>query len=975
MRKLPLALACALIIGSSNALAIGLGELQTQSYLNQPLRAMIPLIDVRPSDLDALSVKMADEAHFARYGYSLLSVYGRIKMQIVGGQRPHILLTSDAPVRDPALGLVIDVNGPSGNLERAVSILLDPEGYRPVAIAMPSKPAVASRPMADYETKPARVSAVPAPVQHSTVQVSAMPEGGDYGPVAEGTTLWSIAQSVRSSGVSTQQAMAAILQANPKAFANPTDVSTLRAGAYLKIPDAQTMRQVQPTVKPAAKPAKNSNATKTAAPVADAAPRLNIVQPTTQAATPAGATPNVVVAPVVGEVVSAGMDAAAPTANQASNQPAAVSAEMLEQFEANKLENERLTGLLASQDERLQKMEELLRINETLIKEMEQKLNAAPVAPAAIVSAPVDAAPAMPWWSPWLMGLGALVAMVLAYLFGARRRRDEEPQAGLVHVKTVQDELVSLRKPQASEPVSVETEVLVPASTVVAAPVVAAIAETSMLETAMSDPVQTALEEADVMQAYGLHDRALQVLSDALQAQPGDPILMARHARAQHEAGDGEAFVREAQAFREKNPEDEIHWAELSALGAANYPDSPLFKDGHEFGAADEITSEVSSGIADTSFWAAPENNDSQESDDDSALIQPLESLDLGVPQSALSELLATQGTPDSQIAPVDMQPLELDFPEVTLPGRKTPEKSSERLAAHDASSSQPVSFDMPEVTLSGGAMPEKQSDSVADFAEDWAPLELPMVGDATHFVGMVSDAPGMHGTSADESLQELSADDLAMLGIDADELGVDWSEDIESAAQDVAVESEFTGDQTDNMSSLNDSTDALALFLSNTPDKSADVEPIEPLDFISSSNESEILQPIDKSYLSFETVGESEIETKSEAGSEVFVAPESALEWEVETDHAVEHLSLDWPATPVMEPLTLSESAPTPAPAPVEANGMVSEEEVKLDIALAFMDLGDIAGAREMLDEVLASECSLELKSRATQLIETLST
>jgi FimV-like protein len=53
----------------------------------------------------------------------------------------------------------------------------------------------------------------------------------------------------------------------------------------------------------------------------------------------------------------------------------------------------------------------------------------------------------------------------------------------------------------------------------------------------------------------------------------------------------------------------------------------------------------------------------------------------------------------------------------------------------------------------------------------------------------------------------------------------------------------------------------------------------------------------------------------------------------------------------------------------------MVSEEEVKLDIALAFMDLGDIAGAREMLDEVLASECSLELKSRATQLIETLST
>jgi FimV-like protein len=943
MRKLPLALACALIFGSSNALAIGLGELQTQSYLNQPLRAVIPLTDVRPGDLDALSVKIADEAQFARHGYSLLSVYGRIKMQIVTGQRPHILLTSDTPVRDPVLGLVIEVDGPSGTLERAVSILLDPEGYVPVAISKPSARSatsmVVSAPTLETgATTPVRASTASAPTQRQTaVRVSAMPDGGDYGPVAEGATLWGIAQSVRPSGVGVQQAMAAILQANPQAFGNPEDANTLRAGANLKIPDAQTMRQVQrPVVRPAsAKPATSGVAPQTAAPVAE--PRLAIVQPMTQATKPASSTPNVAVAPVVGEMVSAGTGAqTAPSTEQApsqqANQPAAMSAEMLEQFEANKLENERLTGLLASQDERLQKMEELLRINETLIKEMEKKQEAAS---APVVSAPVavDVKPSMPWWSTWLMGLGALVAMVLAYLFGARRRQDEKPQAEPAHVKSVQDELVSLRKPQTAEQAESQADSLVSAPAVATATAVAAMVS----EPAMPDPVQAALEEADVMQAYGLHDRALQVLGDALRAQPGNLLLMARYARAQHEAGDGEAFVREAQAFREQHPQDETQWVEIRALGEANYPDAPLFKSGYAIGAAKEISSEVA---ADTDFWSSPAQNATQESDDTSALTQPLESLDFGAPQSALNEFLAGRDASSSQPVPPDM-PL-LDLPEIAEPGTSAL---------------------------------ETPSDNLADFVEEWAPLELPTAEVTTPPAWSVDDALGMREADADQSLQELSADDLAILGIDASGLHAAGAAHPESVAHDAAVEPEFVDDQQLNVSIDKEPADALELFLSSNSGVVPKFEPLESLNLDSVSlAEDAVLSSQDAPYPVPETMPGTESLAAPELTLEIDQASESLPESlpEPGSEPMSEPLALHLPDMSMLAPIALPEYAPVPAS--TETSGMVSEEEVKLDIALAFIDLGDIAGAREMLEEVLASECDLALRERAMQLIGSLS-
>ncbi|MEW5837449.1 MAG: FimV/HubP family polar landmark protein [Pseudomonadota bacterium] len=937
MRKLPLALACALILGTPAAFAIGLGELQTQSYLNQPLRATIPITDVRPGELDALSVKLGDEAQFARYGYSLMSIYGRIKLQVIGGERPHILLTSDAPVRDPALGLVLEVDGSGGTLERSVTILLDPEGYRPVAII---KPVVAVRHSAQSSFAGDQ-AAKPAASHRARAQAESAPmsDGGDY-IVVSGDTAYDIAQRVKPSGVSLSQTIDMILQANPRAFADPADAGTLLAGKTLRIPNAQAMREARIGGKSAQQKAPAESQAQVAAPASE--PRLDIVQPNVQATIAAPAAP-VVAAPVVGEVVGEVVSAPAggggeEPAVSSAPQAVVIPVEIQERLEATKVENERLTGLLASQDERLQKMEELLRLNEGLIKEMEQKLKTASVAPPVPVVAPVESA--APWWSSWLVGLGGLVAALLAYFAGARRRSRDEPKASAVPsipvsiskpAEGVVEEPV-VTKPQAVEPVAVGADAM-------------------DVLTDVNDPVKAALEEADVMQAYGLHDRAIQVLSDALQVHPDNAQLMARRARAMHEAGDAEGFLRESEAFRARHPSDRTLWGELVAIGQANYAYASLFAEG------------LDSLPFDASSWTETSPAPAQEAAPDLAQALDVEGLGLGAADRHEEQPMSFE----------DMPPLELDLPDVSAFGASVGKEAYS---------------------------PVVEAEKLVENVDDWAPLELPTVAN-------VSPSWGVQDTQSLESVQEsapsydaplfeaspsvveegISAEDLATLGIDLPDMGSLAPVDLEFANN----ETEFSEDM-QAISQVNSQNSPLDLDFIPAPV----LEPMqESASFAPLAEEPPaVLEPIVLADLSLDVP-----EPVQESAAFAPLAEESPAVLE---PIALSDLSLDVPATPevVQEfaPLSLDmpfytvesnpsgvisldqplEVAPAFAPmadmpgfAAAPASGMVSEQEVKIDIASAYLDMGDPQGAREMLQEVLVSDCDELLKIRAQNMLD----
>ncbi|MGB3381910.1 MAG: fimbrial protein FimV, partial [Rhodanobacter sp.] len=145
-RSLKLSMLVALALGSSQLLAVDMGQVQVKSALGQPLLAEIPLHPASPAELQGLKVKLASSEQFARAGI----VGGRtdipLHFSVATGAHPVIRITSSEPVNDPYLDLLIEVDGKDGPSVREYAILLDPPGSHPVAATPAPAPVAAPRP-------------------------------------------------------------------------------------------------------------------------------------------------------------------------------------------------------------------------------------------------------------------------------------------------------------------------------------------------------------------------------------------------------------------------------------------------------------------------------------------------------------------------------------------------------------------------------------------------------------------------------------------------------------------------------------------------------------------------------------------------------------------------------------------------------------------------------------------------------------
>ncbi|HET8763759.1 MAG TPA: FimV/HubP family polar landmark protein, partial [Rhodanobacter sp.] len=220
--KLPLLIALAL--GSGQALALDLGQIQVKSALGQPLLAEIPVRQATPAELQKLSVQLASGDEFARAGVSAGRPAIPLHFEVVNGDDGHkvIRITSQAAVNDPFLDLLVEINGGAGKSVREFTILLDPPGSNPAPVA--ARPAAPSRP-----TAPATHAAVPARAAGDQVA------SGHFGPVERGQTLSAVARRTAPAGVDVNQMMLALKQANPEAFYRD-NINALKAGAVLRVP-------------------------------------------------------------------------------------------------------------------------------------------------------------------------------------------------------------------------------------------------------------------------------------------------------------------------------------------------------------------------------------------------------------------------------------------------------------------------------------------------------------------------------------------------------------------------------------------------------------------------------------------------------------------------------------------------------------------------------------------------------------------
>lgn len=209
--------------------AAGLGQINVFSGLGQPLRAEIQL-SATPQELQSITARIAPPDAFRQANIPYPGFMTGIRVSVdQQGSRPVVRLTSDRPISEPFVGLLIELNWESGRLSREYTFLLDPVDIappKPVAAPVSPSPAIARPPSA-----PA-VATAPRPV-------------ADRYTVQRGDTLRRIAEQNRHEGTSLDQMLVALFRANPSAF-DGENINRLRAGAVLSVPSAEVARQTSP---------------------------------------------------------------------------------------------------------------------------------------------------------------------------------------------------------------------------------------------------------------------------------------------------------------------------------------------------------------------------------------------------------------------------------------------------------------------------------------------------------------------------------------------------------------------------------------------------------------------------------------------------------------------------------------------------------------------------------------------------------
>ncbi|AXA76725.1 peptidoglycan-binding protein LysM [Achromobacter xylosoxidans] len=213
--------AIALAIGASAcspALAMRVGHSRVVSAPGAPLQALVGLQELTPDEIASLRVSVADEASWQRAGLKPPAPLASLVVRVEDGMDPtrkNLRVRSTQAPSGGAVDLLLDISSSSGQRQVQVSILVPLRG-------------------AGAEVSPA---AVGTPSRASGTAGSVNVKSGD--------TLFAIAQRNAVPNASIYQMLVALWRANPDAFIQG-NMNLVRAGQKLAIPDAATVRAVDP---------------------------------------------------------------------------------------------------------------------------------------------------------------------------------------------------------------------------------------------------------------------------------------------------------------------------------------------------------------------------------------------------------------------------------------------------------------------------------------------------------------------------------------------------------------------------------------------------------------------------------------------------------------------------------------------------------------------------------------------------------
>jgi pilus assembly protein FimV len=249
-KKLAMAILALSALQANFANALGLGNLSIKSTLNQPLNAEIKLLDAGDLDPTQVKIQLAAAEDFQRSGvdrdYFLTNLRFSVVMDGHGGGTIHI--STKEPVVEPYLNFVLEARWPSGRLLREFAVLLDPPTFSA------SKGAGMVAPASTAAAQPAKKAAIQPPtVTSETTTTKSVPEAsmslpatgksGEYRVQVYDTLSKIAARYKPASDVSVAQTMLAIQRANPDAFIN-NNINLIKSGAIVRLPTAEDIHAI-----------------------------------------------------------------------------------------------------------------------------------------------------------------------------------------------------------------------------------------------------------------------------------------------------------------------------------------------------------------------------------------------------------------------------------------------------------------------------------------------------------------------------------------------------------------------------------------------------------------------------------------------------------------------------------------------------------------------------------------------------------
>lgn len=775
---------------ASPSLALGVGSIDMNSTMNEPLNATIELYGTEGMGTGQLIARMGSMQDFERAGvireYFLDDIRFSVELDNQGGG--VIRLSTDNPVVEPYLNFVLDLRWPDGRILREYTALID---FMPLEAAAPVT-AAAATPAADSNSSQASRSSSAERFGESN---------GRY-RVANGDTLWDIALQIRPSReYSPQQTMRAIVDNNPSAFSNG-NINGLRAGSVLDLPSETQIANVDSNdARRWVRAQNNGWSNNSSMPVESVEDRREVAAPVDNAEGDgaylrlARSDEDVSLDAVDEGVSSATAEAedAVEMAPMESAVPDQRLATTLEDLDRSERQNEELTARLAALEEQVQTMQRLMALKDQQLA----KMQAQPAGAQDMLQNPTV-----------LGGIGAVLLAALGWLFWSRRKpKDAEPGDMPAPVfampeKAPEPEQQAELEPEVEAPVVaavketvVEQKAEVPNA--VKAPIEAALdaAESDVSEVldADSSPVEEALTEVDIYVAYGRAAKALDLVKGIYSNHPYDEnvqLKLLEVAAAAGVAGEYSDVLASLQGSSDADIQAGLlkltdDYPDLLGGGPV-VDDSPANEDVAD-GATDEVEEEDSLGwdIGLEEGGGVTGTEELESSSDDVAFASETDSFD--IPAAPVAEegesLLAEDDLSLDETALADEEPTNETLKEL------------EESASFDG-----ADMDFDSLELDDSAFDEASDE--AEVAEDLPDLEMGLDGDSED----EADLADLDDFDLD-SLGDLEGDLLADTEDDGElnlgDLSLDDGDDV---SLDDMMSSAFPEDETDSL--LDDSDD-----------------------------------------------------------------------------------------------------------------------------------------------------------------------